>query len=97
MNNFIKEVNVHALLPSCLTLCVSMDYRPPGSSVHGILRQEQWSGLPGPPSGDLPVPGIEPASLTSLALAGRFFTASATWETPKKIILLLHFMRPLLP
>ena len=32
--------------------------------------------------GIFPDPGIEPASLMSLALAGRFFTASATWETP---------------
>ena len=41
-------------------------------------RQE--SGLPGLPSGDLPNPGIKPASLASPALAGRFFTAGATWE-----------------
>ena len=34
-------------------------------------RQEYWSGLPFPSSGDLPNPGIEPASP---ALAGRFFT-----------------------
>ena len=33
-----------------------------------------------PPPGDLPDPGIEPASLTSPALAGRFFTTSITWE-----------------
>ena len=32
------------------------------------------------PPGDLPDPGIEPVSLTSLALAGRLFTATATWE-----------------
>ena len=32
--------------------------------------------------GDLPDPGIEPMSLMSPALAGGFFTASATWETP---------------
>ena len=32
----------------------------PGSSVHGILQQEYWSGLPSPPPGDLPAPGIEP-------------------------------------
>ena len=37
-------------------------------------RQEYWSGLPCPPPGDLPDAGIEPASLTSPALAGRFFT-----------------------
>ena len=30
--------------------------------------------------GDLPHPGIEPRSLESPALAGGFFTTSATWE-----------------
>ena len=44
-------------------------------------RQEYWSGLPGPPPGDLPNPGIKPASLTS-TLAGTFFTTSTTWEAP---------------
>ena len=39
-------------------------------------RQEHWSGLPCPPPGNLPDPGIEPASLTSPALAGRFLLAS---------------------
>ena len=38
-------------------------------------RQEYLSGLPHPPLGDLPYPGIEPASLMSPTLAGRFFTA----------------------
>ena len=33
-------------------------------------RQEYWSGLPFPTPGDLPDPGIEPMSFTSLALAG---------------------------
>ena len=36
--------------------------------------QEYWSGLPFPPPGDLPDPGIKPASLVSPALAGRPFT-----------------------
>ena len=44
----------------------------------GFPRQEYWSGLPGPPPGDLPDPGIKPMCLTSPALAGRFFTTSAT-------------------
>ena len=48
----------------------------------GFSRQEHWSGLPCPPPGDLPQPEIEPTSLVSLALGGRFFTTSATWETP---------------
>ena len=46
----------------------------------GFSRQEYWSGLPCLPSRDLPNAGIEPASLTSPALAGGFFTSSATWE-----------------
>ena len=46
----------------------------------GFSRQENWSGLPCPPAGDLPNPGIETASLTSPALTGGFFTTSATWE-----------------
>ena len=47
----------------------------------GLSRQEYWSGLPCPPPGDLPDPGIEPASLMSPALGGGFFTTSTTWET----------------
>ena len=43
----------------------------------GFLRQEYWSGLPGPPPGDLSDPGIEPVSLMSLDLAGGFFTTRA--------------------
>ena len=40
----------------------------------GFFRQEYWSGLPFPPPGGLPNPGIEPVSLVSPVLAGRFFT-----------------------
>ena len=59
-----------------------MDCSPPGSSVHGILRQEYWGGLLCPPPGDLPDEGTEPVSLTSPALAGRFFTTNDAWEAP---------------
>ena len=44
----------------------------------GFSRQEYWSGLPCPPPRDIPNPGTEPTSLTSPALAGRFFTTSTT-------------------
>ena len=37
-------------------------------------------GCHAPPPGDPPDPGIKPASLLSLALAGGFFTTSTTWE-----------------
>ena len=43
-------------------------------------RQEYWSGLPFPPPGDPPDPGIEPMSLMSPALATGVFTTSNTWE-----------------
>ena len=46
----------------------------------GFSRQEYWSGLPFPTPADLPDPRIEPAYLTSPALAAGFFTSSATWE-----------------
>ena len=46
----------------------------------GFSKQEYWSGLPHPPPGDLPHPGIELASLVSPALTGDFFTTSTTWE-----------------
>ena len=38
----------------------------------GFFRQKYWSRLPFPSPGDLPEPGIEPASP---ALAGEFFTS----------------------
>ena len=60
-----------------------MDWGQPCSSVHGILQQEHWSGLPFLPPGDLPDPGIEPASP---ALQVDFFVVVVflTTETPGK-------------
>ena len=81
MNTDCKHVCMHAKSPqSCLTLRDTMDCSPPGFSVHGILQASilEWVAMPS--SGDLPDPGIEPASLWSPALAGGFFTPRATWE-----------------
>ena len=47
--------------------------------------------MPRPPPGDLPDPEIELASLMSPALAGRFFTTSATWEAQVLVYLLFIF------
>ena len=49
-------------------------YQPP--LFMGFPRQEHWCGLPFPSPGDLPNPGVKPASLVSPALAGRFFTVA---------------------
>ena len=43
----------------------------------GFPRQGYWSGLPCPPPGDLPNPGIKPMSLAFPTLAGGFFTTPA--------------------
>ena len=59
-----------------------MDCNLPGSSVMGFSRKEYWSGLPCAPPGHLSDPGIEPTSLMSLALAGRFFTISPNFTPP---------------
>ena len=48
-----------------------MDCIPPGSYFHQNSRQEYWSGLLFPSPGNLPDPGIKPASPP---LAGRSFT-----------------------
>ena len=49
----------------------------------GFSKQEHWRGLPCPPPGDLPNPGIEPMSPRPPVLTGRFFTTSATREAPR--------------
>ena len=67
---------------SGVQLCVTLWTVAPQALLSlGLSRQEYWSGLPFPSPGDLLDPGIQPASLMSQALAGRFFTTSTTWET----------------
>ena len=64
-----------------LILCYPMDCVARQAPLSmGFPRQEYWSGLPCPPPGDLPNPGIKCTSLMSPALAGGFFITSATWE-----------------
>ena len=46
----------------------------------GFSRQENWSGLPCPPLGTLPDPGIKLVPPASPALAGVFFTTRAALE-----------------
>ena len=68
---------LHAcVLQSCLILCNPLDWRPPGSSVHGILQASilEWVARP------FSRGSSQPMSLTFHALAGGFFTTSATWK-----------------
>ena len=65
-----------------------MDCRLPGSSVHEILQQEYWSGLPCAPPGDLPEPGIKTMSLAFKAvscIAGRFFTTEPSGKPQEQL------------
>ena len=63
----------------CMLSCVRLFVTPrtvahQASLSMGFPREEHWSGLPFPFEVYLPDPEIEPISLASPALAGRFFT-----------------------
>ena len=71
-------LNVYCLVTqSCPTLAIPWTVACQAPLSMGFPRQEYCSGLPFPSPGDLPGPGIKPASP---ALAGRFVTT----ERPKK-------------
>ena len=67
---------------ACVLSCVQLFVTPRTIACQAPLsmkfsRQEYWSGLPSPPPGDIPDPGIKPASLVSPTLAREFFTADS--------------------
>ena len=79
-----KMPTVHLALIICqyvcichVRLCNHRNCSLLGSPVHGIFQARCWSGLPFPPSGYLPDPGIQPASPKSPALAGGLFTTQS--------------------
>ena len=55
-------------LQLCRTLCDAGTVVCLAPLSMGFLGQEYWSELPCPPPGDIPDPGIEPASPGALAL-----------------------------
>ena len=65
---------------SHLTLYEPTGSSPAGSSVHGILQAGRLERFARPSSRGSSWPGIDPTSLTSPALAGGFFTTSATFH-----------------
>ena len=81
-----------------LTLCYPMGCSPPGSSVHGISRQEYWRRWPFPSPGDFPDSGIKPTSPAAPALAGGFFTTvppgSPYMHAPTQICICLDIRQP---
>ena len=69
-------------LRSCPTLCNPVNCSPPGSSVHGIFqpRMLEWVAMPFSTGSSQPRDRTQVSM--SVALASRFFTTSATRETP---------------
>ena len=70
-------------LSVCMLSCVQLFATPWTVACQTFLpmefsRQEYWSRSPFSTPGDLPNPGIEPESLASPTLAGRFFITSTT-------------------
>ena len=77
-----KNVVVESLSPTLFATPWTVARQAPLSM--GFSRQEYWRGLPFPPPGDLPDPGIELDALVSPALAGGFFPAKPQGQPPKK-------------
>ena len=89
-SNTDKDLDQKMFVPSCFS-CVqffailwTVAHQLPLSM--GFSRQEYWSGLPCPSPGDLPKPGIEPASLMFPGLAGRFLVPLGPPRKPKKCL-----------
>ena len=84
---------VRLVAQSCPTICNLMDCSPPDSSVHGGSPGKNTGvGCHALLQGNLPHPGIKSGSPASPALAGRFFTTSANWESP--LIAIILFFKP---
>ena len=77
-----NPVCVHAKsLQWCLNLCDPMDLARQAPLSMGFSRQEYWSGLPCPPSGDLSDPWIKPVSSVAPELQANSLLLSH-WGSP---------------
>ena len=89
------QTRIQMLVRACSVTSVifdsynTMDYSPPGSSLHGILQAKYWRGLPFPPPGDFPNPRIERVSCVSPALQADSLPTeqpSKRWNVPMQCI-----------
>ena len=77
--NFKGTIHMYPMIVMVRELsCIGHASLSYGSSVHEILQARILEWVAVPPPGDLPNPGIKPASLGSPALAGGFFIISGT-------------------
>ena len=97
MQKHFQVANCYFICANCCCLAAN-SFATPWTAAHqaplsmGFSRQEDWSGLPFPPLGDLSDPGMEAESLVLPALAGGFFTT----VQPMKLIhpaFLIAFLR----
>ena len=88
-NKLFNQLNIKRFVLSCSV--VSDSLRPFGLLIckaplsMEFPRQNYWTGLPLPPLGDLPNPGMESAFPVFLALLGRFLSH---WGSPERFIYL---------
>ena len=75
---FADNVHTCSVAQLCLTLCDPQTVANQAPLSMGFPKQEYWSGLLLPSPGELPDPGMKPASP---ALAGGFFTAEPPGKT----------------
>ena len=61
---------------SCFSHVRLYGLKPASSLTMGFSRHKYWSGLPCPPPGSLPNPGIKLLSIMSPVLSGEFFTTN---------------------
>ena len=85
-----EQVGRFACMLSCVRLFDPMDCSPLGSTVHGILQARimEWVAMPSSRGSSQPrdqtwIPYVSPA------LAGGFFTASAPWEAPGRLAIVV--------
>ena len=91
-----RSSNCRVTTGSKTSVCRVASVVPNSLRPHGLARPAplsteilqarilEWAAMPSSRPRDRPDPGIEPASLLSHALAGGFFTTSATWEALKQ-------------
>ena len=84
----LKEDHCCLVTQSCPTLATPWTVVSQAPLSMGLPRQEYWSGLPFPSPGNLPNPGIKPASP---ALASGFFSTEPPGKPSRQIISPLNF------
>ena len=89
-NSFIELLCI--CVHSCPTLCNTIDCSPPGSTVHGIPRQEYWSGLPFILQGIFQTLGSNPGLLCLLHCRGILYCLSYLGKHPMFIYIFLFLI-----